>query len=63
MEPRWRELPLLKPDREDRSALFREYSANTPGTWPVRGRQDGTASVGLFFDHSALCWQTAVTAQ
>lgn len=31
MEPRWRELPLLKPDREDRSALFREYSAKTQG--------------------------------
>lgn len=31
MEPRWRELPLLKPDREDRSALLREYSANTAG--------------------------------
>lgn len=31
MEPRWRELPLLKPDREDRSALLREYSAHTAG--------------------------------
>jgi hypothetical protein len=29
MEPRWRELPLLKPDREDRSALLSEYSTHT----------------------------------
>lgn len=28
IEPRCRELPLLKPDRDDRSVLFREYSVD-----------------------------------
>lgn len=28
IELRWRELPLLKPDSEDKSALVREYSAD-----------------------------------